>query len=159
MNPDVHLSDEELYEALDGPEGFAAEEHLTQCARCRLEVDCLRTSLSGLRMSAATLAEAEFRPVLKLSPAGMWGKMQAWPLSVAAAAVILAASFSLVHWPVSPGSVDQATAQTVAGSPAADTDDALLDGIDRDLSTSVAPSLAPLDVSATEAAENAAKRN
>ena len=151
----THLSEEQFYEVVDTQVSGAAAAHVAGCAECRAEVEAVRGSVQSLRGAATGLARREFRPLLAVKPTGYFGAMRmGWALALTAAGVVCAASVTMVHRPAVRTPVQvQAVSQTAPAT----TDDALLDGIDQDLSTSVPPSLAPLDVSSGESSATAAK--
>ena len=146
----THLSDEELYSLLDQPQDSRAQMHLAACLPCQHEFEAVREALNGFRQSAGALAEAEFSPRLRADRQSPFKAMRrsalAWPLSLAAAALVCGASLSLVHHSSNPGMA--AHASPAIPSQVSESDDALLDGISQDLATSVAPSLQPLSVTA-----------
>ncbi len=165
-----HLTEEQLCQALVCPEFGAVpsgadflsqedliqehliQEHLSQCSQCTNELGSLRTALAGFRDASKGLAAAHFSPRLEVRGHGllhgMRASMLAWPLSLAAAGVLCAASVFVLHRPAvqSRSEVTAAARQTV--SP--ESDESLLDGINNDLSAPVPPSLEPLAVSAAE---------
>ncbi len=151
----THLSEEQLYTVMDAQNSGEAAAHVVGCAQCRAEVDAMRGSVGSLRDAATGLARSEFRPLLAVRRTGYFGSVRlAWPLALAAAGVVCAASVTLVHRPAANG----AAQVEAVGKPApAEADDALLDGINQDLSTSIPPSLAPLDVNSGESTATAAK--
>ena len=145
-----HLSEGQFYEVMDAQVSGAAAAHVAGCAECRAEVDAVRRSVESLRGAATGMARREFRPLLAVKPTGYFGAMRmGWALALTAAGVVCAASVTMVH---RPAANDAAQVQAVSKPAPVEADDALLDGINQDLSTSVPPSLAPLDVSSGESA-------
>ncbi len=146
-----HLTDEQMAALLDQSAGAITQQHLLTCARCQAEVSDLRTALTGFRDAATSLAAAE-TPALRLrpeaSPATSGFRPYAWAASFATIAAMLALSVSLLHPAHSRGNgvAPVVTAQT--NTPAV-SDEALLEGIQQDLSASIPPSLEPLAVPAT----------
>jgi hypothetical protein len=153
MNPTSHLNDEQMYSLLDEAPNAEAQAHLLACVACQQEFSSLRGSLGNFRSAATSFAAAEgpsYAPRMnavrstapRLAP-------RIWAGSLATAALLLAVSVSVFH-PGTPGpetatnTAPQAPQVTVAPV----SDEALLDGIQRDLSTSVPPSLEPLEVAA-----------
>jgi hypothetical protein len=152
MNP--HLNPDQIYTLLDRPEGDrSAQEHLLSCAPCRAEVASLRDSLTNFRL-AATNFSLLHTPTRLLDPTPrprfFTIPRAAWAGGLVAAMALCTASISVLHKPAVP--VNPAAQTTGNPAPDAQSDDALLNGIDTDLSTSVPPSLQPLDV--TAASEN-----
>ena len=144
MTPTNHLTDEQMYDLLDPAANTAAEQHLKSCAACQHEVASLRESLTNFRGAAtnfAAIAGPRIPPVAARSTSFFGPKL--WAASFATATAVLALSISMLH----PIHNNTATAgvQTVVTT---ESDDALLDGIQKDLSTSIPPSLEPLAVPA-----------
>ncbi len=154
MNSD-HLSEDQMYELLDQKsEAGDARVHLAACERCASEFAAVRESLEGFRVAATGLAEAKFFPILQVRRHAFSG-MMAWPMGLAAAGVLVAASAMMVHHagptvPVHTASVQNAPRES---------DETLLDSVNQDLSASVPPSLEPLAVASADGAEMVAKKN
>jgi hypothetical protein len=146
-----HLTDSQIADLLDHSAGAITQHHLLSCARCQAEVTELRTALTGFRVAATSLAAAE-TPALRLqreaSPATHGLRAYAWAASLATAAAMLALSVSLLQPAHSGGKAVPPAVAAVTNAPAV-SDEALLDGIQQDLSTSIPPSLEPLAVPAT----------
>jgi len=151
---DRHLTDAQMFGLLDEPDRADATTrlHLVACPNCQTELRTLRASLTNFRAAATSLASAETpalastRVAAPASPSRF--RRQVWATSLAAVAV-LAIAAPFVH-PVHKTPAIQAAPgnSPVQPNPAAESDDALLDGIQRDLSTSIPPSLEPLAVPA-----------
>ena len=75
-----------------------------------------------------------------------------------AAMALCVTSLSVVCKPAAPA-FPVVAASPIAAHPSAQSDDALLEGIDQDLSTSVPPSLAPLDVTSSSAQSTSTTNN
>jgi len=150
-----HLTTEQLYDLLSSPESsdkptLATSTHLYVCGTCRQELASLRSSLDLFRTAATNLAAAEM-PKLSVqrtpsSPLRFAFRPQFFAASLATAAVLVVASASFIHprrvvpmVPIAPA----AAGTTVATE---ESDAELLNGIQQDLSASVPPSLAPLEV-------------
>jgi len=152
-----HLNPDQIYTLLDRPEAdHSAQEHMLACAPCRSEVASLRDSLTNFRL-AATNFSLLHTPTRLLDPTPRARfftiPRAAWAGGLVAAMALCTASISILHKPVAPvHPTVQTAANTSAEAVDSQSDDALLNGIDTDLSTSVAPSLQPLDV--TAASEN-----
>ena len=150
MNPKIHLTDEQMYDLLDPAANTVAQPHLQNCGKCQAEVANLRESLANFR-GAVTHFAAEETP--KFAPAvaratSWFVAPKVWAASFATATALLAVSIAVLH------PVHNNPAKNVAdAAPKAvltnESDDALLDGIQQDLSTSIPPSLEPLAVPAT----------
>ena len=155
MNRSTHLSEVQLYEVLDQAATSETQSHLSRCSQCQTEMEALQTSLTGLRQGAKEFAQSHFRPRLDLSQTSRtnWFRhvLPSWSLSLVTAGLVCAASISLIHGPAD--SRKTVETQAIVESAPSQTDDALLDSIDQDLSTSVPPSLAPLTVPGAESAE------
>jgi anti-sigma factor RsiW len=145
----THLTDEQMYELLDRNPNAQAQSHLQSCAGCRSEVSSLRASLLDFRAAATSFAAAEVPPLAArtVAPRAHSFRMQIWAASLTAATALLALSIAVVHPVKAP--VNGVTT-TTSTQPAATTesDDALLDGIQQDLSTNIPPPLEPLEVPA-----------
>jgi anti-sigma factor RsiW len=143
-----HLSTEQLYDLLDKPT-HASGTHLHTCAACRQELITLRSSLDNFRIAATNLAAAELpqlapRRAEPVNPVRLAFRRQIFAATFATAAVLLAASVTLIHpWSVTPV---KPVINSVQQPAATDSDAALLDGIQQDLDASVPQSLAPLEV-------------
>jgi predicted anti-sigma-YlaC factor YlaD len=152
MNSNAHLNDPQLYSQLENEAGDTAiRGHLLACAACREEVDTLRNSLLNFRTAATnySLLHAPTRLRMNLAPERRFFTVTraAWATGLVAAMALCTASVSLIH--KTPAAVQPVVTASAAGTarPAdAQSDDALLQDIDSDLSTSVPPSLQPLDV-------------
>jgi predicted anti-sigma-YlaC factor YlaD len=156
-----HLSREELGDLLMQKDG-AETPHLADCAECRQELLSLRQTLGDFRMATTGLAAAQAPAELTqrvVKPArGSRLRGFAWAGSLATLAATVALSISLLHSGApathgNRGSGQHGDVQVAVGAaqPAAVSDEALMDGIDQDLATSIPPSLAPLDVPANRA--------
>ena len=139
-----HLTTEQLYDLLDRP-NHASGTHLHVCATCQQEFAILRSSLDNLRLAATNLAAAEMSPLAsrRETPAPAFSfRPQAFAATFATAAVLLTLSVTLLR----PHHLQPAAAPAAVTASSPDSDAALLDGIQQDLSASVPPSLVPLEV-------------
>jgi hypothetical protein len=150
-----HLNDLQLFALLDDPNA-AADSHLAACAPCREAFSLLRDSLSNFRATATSFAAAEAPARLSTrllqfesEPKTRWMQLPrtAWATGLIAAMAIGTASHSLLH--KAPGGGGTISHIQTAPVQTASSDEALLEDIDRDLSTSVPPSLAPLETTTT----------
>lgn len=145
-----HLTTEQLLDLLeqdllDRPD-VASGTHLHVCATCQQEFAILRSSLANFRLAATNLAAAEMSPLAtrRESPAPRFGfRPQAFAATFATVAVLLTVSVTLLR---PHRAFDPAPAPATVTAITPESDAALLDGIQQDLSASVPPSLAPLEV-------------
>ena len=159
MIPTNHLTEEQMYDLLHPTANTASHPHLLECSQCQAELTALRTSL-GLFRDAATgfAASAAPRRLPVAAPASTtFFSPKIWATSFATATALLVLSISVMH----PTQTGSATAPVVAEvapqqTTAQVSDEALLEGIQQDLSTSIPPSLEPLDVQ-TASSETATK--
>ena len=150
MTQPFHLTDEQMYDLLEPAANPAAQPHLQSCPKCRAEFASLRESLLNFRTAATNLAAvaAPTYPPVARTMSRLFGP-KIWAASFATAAAVLAVSISMLH-PVhnALGTSPATTTSAPQAAQATESDDALLDGIQRDLSTSIPPSLEPLAVPA-----------
>lgn len=150
MNSTNHLNDEQMYALLDDATNSEAQTHLLACADCRNEFADLQASLTNFRGAATNMAAAQTPALAQRSfavrPAKPSLAPRFWAASLATAALLIGVSVSVFHTGTSGSPI--VANETAQVTPAAVSDDALLDGIQRDLSTSVPPSLEPLQVAA-----------
>jgi hypothetical protein len=155
--PAHHLSDEQFYCLLEDS-SVATEPtrlHLRSCSACQAELSTMQAAFANLRVAATAYAAAQtpYRaPRAIVAPQKqVWMRRPLWAASFAGAVAVLGILLSLTLSrqpapPVQPPAVAQAAPQV--------SDEALLEGTQRDLSTSVPPSLEPLEVSATVSAKD-----
>jgi hypothetical protein len=161
----AHLNDPQLYSQLENETpDTAIQQHLAACAVCRDEVDTMRDSLLNFRTAATnfSLLHAPTRLRAASAPAHRFFTVTrtAWATGLVAAMALCTASVSLIR--KTPPPMQPVVTATTASSPKpADTqsDDALLQDIDSDLSTSVPPSLQPLDVTSASETTTASSSN
>ena len=151
MTQTFHLTDQQMYDLLEPATNPATQSHLQSCPKCQAEFATLRESLLNFRTAATNLAAVAaptYPPVASRTIARFFGP-KVWAASFATATAALAVSIAMLH-PVhnTLGTTAASTASAPQAAPAAESDDALLDGIQRDLSTSIPPSLEPLAVPA-----------
>jgi len=164
-----HLTAEEIDGLLDESltaDGAAA--HMRSCVACAGEVAAMREALGCFRQAMTGAAEAEVRRWEPVEPAMLWkgngrGLKRFWPMPAyfaLAATVVLAAVLIPLERPiVRPAVVPVVeTVAPHAASPASqDSDDALLEEIDQQVSASVPSALEPLEYPADAADTAAAK--
>ena len=170
-----HLTNEQLLDLLAGAPQPALTAHLRDCTPCRSEFDALRESLTSFRVAATGMAEA-YAPMhmptrlLEGSSAhpGFFHRRflsprTAWATGLVTAIALCTASLSVLHRTPQPQTQAVSRIDMQSSAPAdpasSDTDAALLDGIDRDLSTSVPPSLQPLDVTSASETTSTSSHN
>ena len=155
MKESPHLTTEQMHDLLAPNSAPAGDSHLTACPACRSELSTLRHAVATFRAAATGFAVAEAPPLAPrcVIPAqSNVFRRHAWAASFATAIVLSAVSISLIHprrQVVVP--VGSAFATRNNGG-SAESDAALLDSIQRDLSTSIPPSLEPLAVPAASGA-------
>jgi anti-sigma factor RsiW len=137
---DLHLTDERMFALLDST--IAGDAHLDSCAECQTELATLRASLAHFQIAASNFSaqtpQLEQRQTHTAPPSRF--RRAVWAASLATAAVLFTISASVFH-PSHPLAVTPTAPPEVSVS-----DEALLDGIQTDLSTSIPPSLEPLAV-------------
>ena len=131
-----HLSSEQFDAALAGEPTTAATRHLRECAQCEQEVAATRGVLSDLRSQATYVAERHGR----LSSRRGRPRVPVIAWALAAAGLFMSAGAPLaVHYYGAAGA-----GVAVAPGPAAMSDEALLNSVQDDLSSSVPEPLLPL---------------
>ena len=129
-----HLTEDQFDHFLTHP----AEDHphLATCAPCRQQLHTLRATFADLRQSLTSLAESltSHPPVLPAKPSA---RPRLWACATAAL-VLGVALVPTIHHPKAQAPVATITTQQ--------DDEALLEGINQDLSTPMAPSLKPLAI-------------
>ena len=142
-----HLTEEQFYNLLERnpsidaftPKEIVLNGHLLTCSRCASEFAFLQTSITGLRDSIhQSVAHV---PTLCPTPNAPPARSRiGWAASLATAALLFGIAVPLVRTP------DQAAplTATTASTQLPDSDEALFEAVNRDLSTSIPPSLEPL---------------
>lgn len=172
-----HLSHEQLCDILlahspeqivDQTEGQtspaleAAHDHLRSCLMCSSELEGLRRSLVVFRQAASSYAEHVYaRPAVyraSIAPAPRFRSHVLYWATAAALAIAVALPFSLRHQSTP---ATQPVAATVTTTPHnTQSDEALLDSIDQDLSADVPAAMQPLaDPTGTAASSSAQRKN
>jgi len=140
-----HLTEDQFGELLSQPTGVRtsettiAEAHVHTCELCAAELATLRESISLFRQASSAYADNELRnlPPVQL-PARPAQTLALQPAYWAAAAAIVLAAFlpmqALRQHPLQPAS---ASTTSVADRPVQSEDEALLEGIDTEISASV----------------------
>ena len=132
----THLSSEQFDGALSSQPSPDAKLHLSGCAQCSAELASLRGAFGNFREATSTVAEQHRLSAVAAPPRRV--PRMAWGLATAALFVSVAAPFA-VHRRVAVPAVGP-----VAQAPATMSDEALLDNVQNDLSSSVPESLLPL---------------
>jgi hypothetical protein len=144
-----HLSSEQLECALHGSPSREVSLHLAACAQCTEEVDELREALGNFRVAAMASAERHYR--LAATPAAPTARRlprMAWAAAMSALLLSIAAPIGLHR-----RTVTARVAADVAERPAV-SDEALLNDIQNDLSSSVPSPLLPLASTSTNSANS-----
>jgi hypothetical protein len=151
-----HLTTEQIYELLERPE--AADTHLRDCAECQQEVASLRSALTDFRVATTSLAAAQptALPVHAPAPRTVFGGMsfQVFAASCATALVLITTSVTLLVPHRSAAPAAPAASPATISHVASESDDALLNGIEQDLSAPVPPSLSPLEIATNNTSTN-----
>lgn len=161
----AHLNDEQMFDLLNeepAPQSSAASVHLAGCHACRAELAQVRGSLSAFRQATTSYAEVQTPGFAlaapRISSARPWvlsfGR-QGWAASAAMAVMLIAVSVTLLYPRYRVASSSPEDGQRMSDQPAPsspEADAALMDSIQRDLSTSIPPSLEPLALPATNSA-------
>ena len=137
-----HLTTEQLYAQLDTPQPDA---HLASCKVCQAELAGLDSAFANLRLATTALAAnapALLHPVALAPRRRLLGHGLA--ATFATALVALGVAIPLHHRAPTPAPAANVAEPSLS-------DDALLEGISQDLSTSSAPSLKPLSIDASTA--------
>lgn len=159
-----HLDPQQFYHLLDpdllyphhldcrntmrSSELLQSTQHLQTCPVCRLQLESVRDSLTNFSIAATrlSLAQAPTRLLDHSSAKSRFFTLPraAWASGLVAAMALGTVSLSMLH---QPPATPAPSVQRSAAAPETKTqsDDALLNGIDSDLSTSVPPSLQPLE--------------
>jgi hypothetical protein len=140
-----HLTEEQFGELLAQPAGpvnsaiVAAEAHLLTCEQCAAELTALRASLSLFREASTAHADNVLRrlPQITVPVRGIFSPaLQRAYLATAAATVFLAALLPMQMLRQHAARSSAAVSASAPGS-LAESDEALLDDVDRDASASV----------------------
>lgn len=151
-----HLSHEQLCDVLlaqsaerVSPALEAAEDHVRNCLICSSELEALRNSIALYRHAGSAYAERVYaRPATyraSIAPSPRFRSHVLYWATAAALAIAVALPFSLHQHAHTPVAVQPAAATAVPASRhSAQSDEALLDGIDQDLSADVPAAMQPL---------------
>jgi hypothetical protein len=168
LQPTQHLNHQQLCDLLIGepqdsalPTSEAQQEHLRDCLICASELDLMRSSVAGFHDASVAVADRElarrpirprFASIYGAQPRGLITFAFVW----ATAALVIAAiiPMGLLNPRLNPMNSPDTTVNQPATTSEADSDAALLDGIDQDLSAAVPTPMQPL---AGPSAESAAE--
>ena len=148
-----HLTSEQMESTLSGRPSEEATRHLGDCAQCAEEVTALREVFGNLRQ--ATAASAEYHRRFVSTAGARRVPRMAWALATAMLFIAVGAPLAVHHrnvTPVVPENVSEHADVTIS-------DEALLNGVQDDLSTSVPASMLPLagtSPSTTDSADSTA---
>ena len=154
-------SEEQISPALEAAALEAAEDHLRSCLTCSSELEGLRRTLVMFRQAASSYAGHVYaRPAMyraSIAPAPRFRSHVLYWATAAVLAIAIALPFSLRHQSTPP---PQPAAATVTAPHNAQSDEALLDSIDQDLSADVPAAMEPLaDPTGTAASSSAQRKN
>jgi hypothetical protein len=138
MNKRSHLSSEQIECVLAGSPDDSLQEHLSQCVSCHEEIEQMRAVFGSLRDTMTVTAQSQRRSAAPRE------RKSAPRLAWAAALAVLVVGLMI---PLSPlAHLRRGETPAARPTPPAETlsDEALLNGIQKDLSTSVPEPLEPL---------------
>ena len=149
-----HLNEEQIAELIaagsrelmQDPGLAALQAHASQCAECAAEIDTLRESIALFREASTAFAQSslEAMPLLRVPERRPWLVHSAW-WAAAAAAVALAVFVPFHINPHQPAVTPAAQPASIASRAVpAESDEALLEDVNRQLSRSVPSSMAAL---------------
>ena len=152
-----HLSHEQLCDVLlvqpaetRSPALEAAEDHLRNCLICSSELEALRDSIALFRQTGSLYSERVYaRPVMRrasIAPSPGFRSHVLYWATAAVIAIAVALPFGL-HRHNAPATASvrpAALTAAPASAESAQSDEALLDGIDQDLSAAVPAAMQPL---------------
>lgn len=146
----MHLTSEQMESTLSGRPSEETARHLGGCEQCARELAALREVFGDLREATAASAE-HHRRFVSTAGARRVPRM-AWALATAMFFVAAVTPIA-VHYGRVPVA---ARGEAAAGETATISDEALLDGVQNDLSTSVPASMLPLAGTSTSTTDSAA---
>jgi hypothetical protein len=132
-----HLTSEQIENTLSGEASPEVSGHLAGCARCASELVSLREVFGNLREATAASAEHHRRFVATAGSRRV--PRMAWALATAALFIAAVTPIAVHH-----RSTTRVGVGATPGPDATISDEALLDGVQNDLSSSVPTSLQPL---------------
>lgn len=144
-----HLTSEQMESTLSGRPSEETTRHLGDCAQCAGELTALREVFGDLRKATAASAE-HHRRFVSTAGARRVPRM-AWALVTAMLFVAVGAPLAIHHRGATPPVTDKVS----TGADATISDEALLDGVQNDLSTSVPASMLPLAGASTSTTDSA----
>jgi anti-sigma factor RsiW len=147
-----HLTEAQLHDLLSAKSNAAAtpaQLHLADCMQCQDDFASLEQSLANFRVAATNYAllNTPPRPAIGRSAHRSFFAVRriVWATGLASVLAVTGVTLSTLHKQAPPSTPPVPTA--AAQQPVSD--EALLQDIDSDLSTSVPPSLEPLDTTTT----------
>jgi predicted anti-sigma-YlaC factor YlaD len=152
-----HLSEAQLDALLHSAPGALVDSHLVSCPACQQELASLQQAFATFRIAAtnASRVYTPARPAIASSATrnGYFrpAMRPIWAVGLASVLAVTALVVPTLHKSGASGS--NPPISTAGNAPAAVSDEALLKDIDADLSTSVPPSLQPLDTTTQTASE------
>ncbi|HZL26079.1 MAG TPA: hypothetical protein VFC39_06075 [Acidobacteriaceae bacterium] len=146
----MHLTGEQMESTLSGRPPEEAARHLGGCAQCAGELATLREVFGDLREATAASAE-HHRRFASIAGARRTPRM-AWAMAAVVLFAAAATPFAMHH----RQAPRVARVGAAASADATISDDALLDGVQNDLSTSVPASMLPLAGTSTSTTDSAA---
>lgn len=167
---DRHLSHEQLCDILLAPSAGdtsptleAAEDHLRNCLMCSSELEGLRRSLIMFRQASKSYAEYAYaHPAIQsasIAPSPRFRSHVLYWATAAALAIAVTLPFSLHHRQAPMPHTKTAATPIITHS--TQSDEALLDGIDQDLSADVPAAMQPLadPIDGTTSSPSAQRKN
>ena len=122
-----------------------AQDHLRDCYACSAELETLTASLSGYRDTAHAVAQRNFTASPRLAHAPLLTQRSPFhPVYWAVAATALVIAILPLTAPRPKPVQPQPTQAAVTSAASSESDAALLEDINQDLSVSIPPSLQPL---------------
>ncbi len=146
-----HLSEDQFGELLSASPKTAlhtvspAEAHLLDCEQCAAEIASMRASLTLFREASTAYSDEQLRKLPPIqTPARTARTLALWPAYWATAAALLLAALLPIQTLRQHPTLPTPTVVTPAADRPAQSDEALLDDIDRELSASVPTSMQAL---------------
>ena len=133
-----HLTDVEFCELLDCRVSVAGEDRAIWCDECTVELDAMRDALAMFRQATKSYADDELRRLSPMSiPTRRTISSTLMPSGWLAAAAMLLAVLIPMHTSQRRLSQPAATPALAASMDAGESDEALLEDVDRDVSATV----------------------
>ena len=153
MNSHTHLTHQQLCDLLiDTPtqqneSDTSAHDHLRGCYACAAELATLAASLSNYRDTAHAIAQRDFTASPRTVPTPLLSQHSPfhpvyWAIAATALVIAVLPFTAPRHSPVVPPQPTHAA--VTPATPTTESDAALLDDINQDISVSIPPSMQPL---------------